>query len=87
MNDTNDLMAFISASPGTTLDEICRLNDCIFELEDPELVMFLNAMGRKDRGDCFTEVVLMLAFVESGTAKRGRNRLSTRENVWSRLSS
>ena len=38
-------------------------------------VALLNAMGREGRGDCPTEVVLMLAYGESGTAERGRNRL------------
>ena len=80
MSDTNDLMYFISASLRTTLDEIYqRLVDCNFSLEDPELailiVALLNAMGRESRGDRPTEVVLMLACGESGTAKRGQNRL------------
>ena len=79
-SDTNDLMDFISASLGTNPGEIYqRLVDCNFALEDPELAMFtvalLNAMGRKGRGDHPTEVVLMLAFGESGTAERGRNTL------------
>ena len=39
------------------------------------VVALLNALGREDRGNCPTEVVLMLAFGESGTAERGRNRL------------
>ena len=73
-------MYFFSASLGTTLDEIYeRLVDCNFSLEDPELAMFtvvlLNAMGREDRGDRPTEVVLLLAYGESGTAERGRKRL------------
>ena len=38
-------------------------------------VTLLNALGREGRGNCHTEVVLMLAFGESGTAERGRNRL------------
>ena len=80
MSDTNELMDFISASLGKTLYEIYqRLVDSNFALEDPELATFtvilLNAMGREGRGDCPTEVVLMLAFGESGTAERGRNRL------------
>ena len=80
MSDTKDLMDFISASLGTTLDEIYqRLIDCNFGLEEPELVMFtvavLNAMGREGRGDHPTEVVLKLAFSESVTAERSRNRL------------
>ena len=73
-SDTNDLMDFISASLGTTLDEIYqRLVDCNSALEDPELAMFtvalLNAMGREGRGDRPMEVVLMLAYGESGTAE------------------
>ena len=73
-------MDFISASLGTTLDEIYqRLVDCNFALEDPELAMFnvalLNAMGGEGRGDRPTERVLMLAYGESGTAERGRHRL------------
>ena len=80
MSDTNDLMNFISASLETTLDEIYQpLVDCNSALEDPELAMFtvalLNAMGREGRGDRPMEVVLMLAYGESGTAERGRNRL------------
>ena len=73
-------MDFISASLGTTLDEIYqRLLGCNFSLEDPELAMFtvalLNAMGSEGRGDPPTEVVLLLAYGKSGTAERGQNRL------------
>ena len=80
MSDTNELMEFLSASLGATLDEIYqRLIDCDFTREDPGLAMFvvalLNALGREGRGNRPTEVVLMLAFGESGTAERGRNRL------------
>ena len=80
MGDTNELMEFLSASLGATLDEIYqRLIDCNFTREDPGLAMFvvalLNALGREGRGNRPTEVVLMLAFGESGTAERGRNRL------------
>ena len=80
MGDTNELMEFLSASLGATLDEIYqRLIDCDFTREDPRLAMFvvalLNALGREGRGSRPTEVVLMLAFGESGTAERGRNRL------------
>ena len=39
------------------------------------LVALLNALGREGRGNRPTEVVLMLAFGDSGTAERGRNRL------------
>ena len=39
------------------------------------VVALLNALGREGRGNCPTEVVLMLAFGESGTAERGQNRL------------
>ena len=39
------------------------------------VVALLNALGRECRGDRPTEVVLMLAFGESGTAERGQNRL------------
>ena len=80
MGDTNELMEFLSASLGATLDEIYqRLIDCDFTREDPGLAMFvvalLNALGREGRGNRPTEVVLMLAFGESGTAERGRNRM------------
>ena len=80
MGDTNELMEFLSASLGATLDEIYqRLIDCDFTREDPGLAMFvvalLNALGREGRGNRPTEFVLMLAFGESGTAERGRNRL------------
>ena len=80
MGDTNELMEFLSASLGVTLDEIYqRLIDCDFTREDPGLAMFvvalLNALGQEGRGNRPTEVVLMLAFGESGTAERGRNRL------------
>ena len=80
MGDTNELMELLSASLGATLDEIYQqLIDCDFTREDPGLAMFvialLNALGREGRGNCPTEVVLMLAFGESGTAERGRNRL------------
>ena len=80
MGDTNELMEFLSASLGATLDEIYqRLIDCDFTREDPGLAMFvvalLNALGREGRGNRPIEVVLMLAYGESGTAERGRNRL------------
>ena len=80
MGDTNDLMEFLSASLGATLDEIYqRLIDCDFGKKDPGLAMFvvalLNALGREGRGNRPTEVVLMLAFGDSGTAERGQNRL------------
>ena len=39
------------------------------------VVALLNALGREGRRNRPTEVVLMLAFGESGTAERGRNRL------------
>ena len=79
MGDTNELLNFLSASLGATLDEIYqRLIDCDFTREYPGLAMFvvalLNALGREGRGNCPTEVMLMLAFGESGTAERGRNR-------------
>ena len=38
-------------------------------------VALLNAMGRESRRDRPTEMVLMLAYGESGTAERGQNRL------------
>ena len=80
MSDINYLMDFISASVVATLDEIYqRLIDCNFGVEEPEFLMFtvalLKAMGREGRGDRPTEVVLMIAFGESGTADRSRNRL------------
>ena len=80
MGDTNELMEFLSASLGTTLDKIYqRLIDFDFTREDPGLaiivVALLNALGREGRGNRPTEVVLMLAFGESGTAEIGRNRL------------
>ena len=80
MGDTNELMEFLSASLGATLDEIYqRLIYCDFTREDPGLVMFvvalLNGLGREVRGNRPMEVALMLAFSESGTAERGRNRL------------
>ena len=56
MGDTNELMEFLSASLGATLDEIYqRLIDCDFTREDPGLAMFmvalLNALGREGRGN------------------------------------
>ena len=80
MSDTYDLTDFISASLGTTLDEIYqRLIDCNFGKEESELVMFtvvlLNAMGREDRGDRPKEVALKLDFGKSGTAEMSRIRL------------
>ena len=48
-------------------------------MEDSELekltVALLNAMGREGCGDGPTKVVLILAFGESGIAKRSRNQL------------
>ena len=81
MDDTNDLMEFVSAaSLGATLDELYqRLIDCDFAQEDLGLAMFvvalLDALGQEGRGNGPTKVVLMLAFGESETAERGRNRL------------
>ena len=80
MGITNDLMEFVSATLGATLVQIYqRLIDCDFAQEDPGMAMFvvalLNALGRECRGNRPTEVVLMLAFGESGTAERGRNRI------------
>ena len=80
MGETHDLLEFLSGSLRATLDEIYqRLIDCDFTQEDPGLAMFvvalLNALGREGRGNRPTEVVLMLTFVDSGTAERGRNRL------------
>ena len=80
MGDTNELMDFLSASLRAILDEIYqRLIDCDFTREDPGLAIFvvalLNALGREGRGNRPTEVVLMLAFGEFGTAERGRNWL------------
>ena len=80
VGDTNDLMEYLSASLGATLDEIYqRLIDCDFAQEDPGVAMFvvalLNALGREGRENRPTEVVLMLAFDESGTAERVQNRL------------
>ena len=70
MGDTNELMEFLSASLGATLDEIYqRLINCDFTREDPGLAMFvvalLNALRREGRGNRPTEVLLMLAFGES----------------------
>ena len=80
MGDTNDLMDLVSASLGATLEKIeQRLIDCDFAQEDPGLAMFvvapLNALGLEGRGNRSTDVVLMLAFGESGTAERGQKRL------------
>ena len=85
MSDTNDLMNFISASLGTTLNEMYqRLIDCKFGLEEPELAMFtvalLNATRREGRGDRPTEGVLLLAFGESGTAESSKNRFMRRRS-------
>ena len=73
MRDTNELMEFLSASLGRTLDEIYqRLIDCDFTREEPGLAMFVvalfNALGREGRGNRPTEVMLILAYGESGTA-------------------
>ena len=91
MGDTNELMEFLSASLGATLDEIYqRLIDCDFAREDPGLAMFvvalLNALGREGRGNRPTEVVLMLAFGESGTAERPKpiDEMEAWRNVWPR---
>ena len=69
MGDTNELMEFLSASLGATLDEIYqRLIDCDFTREDPGLAMFvvalLNALGKRgsrespyrSRVDCWPSV-------------------------------
>ena len=99
MGDTNVLMEFLLASLGATLDEIYqRLIDCDFTREDPGLAMFvvalLNALGREGRGNRPTEVVLILAFGESGTAescpwRRGdsTDEMAPRRNVRTRLGS
>ena len=97
MGDTNELMEFLSASLGATLDEIYqRLIDCDFTREDPGPAMFvvalLNALGREGRGNRPTEVVLMLAFglgVGCGVRDRRERSKPTDEmaawrNVWPR---
>ena len=56
-----------------------RLIDCNFGSEETDFAMLtvalLSAMRREGRGDHPTEVVLMLAFSESGTIERSRNLL------------
>ena len=89
MGDTNELMEFLSASLGATLDEIYqRLIDCDFTREDPGLAMFLvallNALGREGRGNFPTEVVLMLAFGESGKRSKPTDEMAAWRNVWPR---
>ena len=92
MGDTNELMEFLSASLGATLDEIYqRLIDCDFTREDPGLAMFvvalLNALGREGRGNRPTEVVLMLAFGESGDRRerpKPIDEMEARRDVWPR---
>ena len=72
MGDTNDLVDFVSASLGATLDEIYqRLIDCDFAQKDPGLTMFalLNALGRDGRGNRSIEVVLILAYVSLGPSR------------------
>ena len=71
-SDTNDLIDYILASLGTTLDEVYqRLVAGNFGLEDPELAMFTVAILMEGK----LMLVLMLAFGASATAERGRNRL------------
>ena len=78
MGDTNVLMDFVSASLGATLDEISGW--LIVTLHEKTrdwgcLWSRSSALGREGRGNRATEIMLMLAFGESGTAERGRNRL------------
>ena len=80
MGDTNELMEFLSASLGATLDEIYqRLIDVTSHEKTRgwRCLWSHSSMHWEERveGIAPTEVVLMLAFGESGTAERGRNRL------------
>ena len=74
MSDTNNLMDFISARLGTTLDKVYqRLIDCNIGLEDLELAMFaialLNAIGREGCGDRHAEKELGLGPVPPSGAE------------------
>ena len=93
MGDTNELMEFLSAGQGATLDEIYqRLIDCDFTREDTGLaamfvVALLNALRREGRGNRPTEVVLMLAYGESGDRRersKPTDETAAWRNVWSR---
>ena len=74
MSDTNNLVDFISARFGTTLDKVNqRLIDCNFGLEDLELAMIavalLNAIGTEGCGDRLAEKVLRLGPVPPSGAE------------------
>ena len=67
--DLNELMNLAYAYVGPMIDAIyCRLMDRDFALEDSEVVMLLvaliNILGRDNRGDRPTEVLLMAAYGE-----------------------
>ena len=67
----DELIDLAEAYVGPTVDAIyCPLMDRDFALEDPEVVMLLNALinilGHDNRGDRPTEVLLMAAYGKSG---------------------
>ena len=69
--DLNEQMDLAEAFVGALVDAFCcRLTDRDFALEDPEVVMLLvvlfNILGRDNRGDSPTEVLLMAAYGERG---------------------
>ena len=71
----DELIDLAEAYEGPMVDAIYRrLMDRDFALEDPEVVMLLNALinilGHDNRGDLPTEVLLMAAYGERGVLDR-----------------
>ena len=83
--DLNELMDLAVAYVGLVIDAIYRqLMDRDFALEDPEVVMLLvaliNILGRDNRGDRPTEVLLMAAYGHQGVLDRPNMRLMKLRN-------
>ena len=76
----NELMDLAEAYVGPMVDAIYRrLMDRYFALEDPEVVMLLNALknilGHDNRGDTPTEALLMAAYRKRGVLDRPNMRV------------
>ena len=84
-------MDIVSASLGTTLDEIYRrLVDCYFGQEEPEMGLFLMALmnAKESEGSVIRpmEMLLLLAYGDYGIAQRASCRLTPWQPGWTRMS-
>ena len=78
--DLNELMDPAEMYVGPLIDAIFRrLTDQRFALEDPEVVMplvaLINILGQDNRGNWFTEILLMTAYGEQGVLDRPNMRV------------